>query len=113
MSIKVKTMIRILIGVFLLASCAGTAMATDKVVTQDGVVLAHPEVPRITAKELKKLIDEKADIVIVDTRDSLSYETGHIPGAINIYYDPNGDPMTREMTLVALPANKLIVFYCP
>ena len=109
-------MIRILIGMFLLVSCTGAAMATDKqdkTVTEDGVVLAHPEVPRITAEALKKLIDEKADIVIVDTRDSLSYETGHIPGAINIYYDPNGDPMTREMTLVALPANKLIVLYCP
>ena len=109
-------MLRIFIGMFLLVTCAGTAMATDKqdkAVTEDGVVLAHPEVPRITAEALKKLIDEKADIVIVDTRDSLSYETGHIPGAINIYYDPNGDPMTREMTLVALPANKLIVLYCP
>jgi len=106
-------MIRIFLGIFILVSCMNTSMAADKIVTEDGVVLAHPEVPRITAEELKKLIDEDADIVIVDTRDSLSYEYGHIPGAINIYYDPNGDPMNREMTLVALPADKLIVLYCP
>lgn len=106
-------MIRIFLGIFILASCMNTSMAADKIVTEDGVVLAHPEVPRITAEELKKLIDGNSDIVIVDTRDSLSYEYGHIPGAINIYYDPNGDPMTREMTLVALPADKLIVLYCP
>lgn len=75
--------------------------------------LPHPEVPRIEPQELRRQIDEKADIVIVDTRDSLSYDTSHIPGAINIYYDPNGDPMNREMMLVALPMNKLVVLYCP
>ena len=106
-------MIRTFLAVIILASFMQSSMAADKVVTEDGVVLAHPEVARITAEELKKLIDQKADIVIVDTRDSLSYETGHIPGAVNIYYDPNGDPMNREMTLVALPADKLIVLYCP
>lgn len=75
--------------------------------------LPHPEVARIEPRELKGLIDEKAPVIIVDTRDSLSYETSHIPGAINIYYDPNGDPVTREMMLVALPMDKLVVLYCP
>jgi len=105
---------QILLATFLLSSITATAVAAaEKVVTEDGVVLAHPEVQRITVDELKKLIDDKADIVIVDTRDSTSYDYGHIPGAINIYYDPNGDPATREMTLVALPSDKLIAFYCP
>ncbi len=104
---------RILMAMFMAVALSQSAMAEDKVVTEDGVVLAHPEVPRITAEELKQLVDSKADIVIVDTRDSLSYSYGHIPGAINIYYDPNGDPTTREMTLVALPADKLIALYCP
>jgi rhodanese-related sulfurtransferase len=78
-----------------------------------GGVLAHPEVERISSEELKQLIDEDVDIVIVDSRDGLSYEYGHIEGAINIYYDPTGDPAIRAMTLVALPADKLIVLYCP
>ena len=106
-------MIRILMGMFILMSLTNTAAAADKVVTDDGAALPNPGISRISAEQLKKLIDEKSDIVIVDTRDSLSYEYGHIPGAINIYYDPNGDPATREMTLVALPADKLIVLYCP
>ena len=88
-------------------------MAADKTATENGAAIPNPQISRITAEELKKLIDEKSDIVIVDTRDSLSYDYGHIPGAVNIYYDPNGDPMNREMTLVALPADKLIVLYCP
>jgi predicted sulfurtransferase len=105
--------IRLIIALSLIFSWSHSAVAEDQVVTEDGVVLAHPEVPRITVDELKQLIEDQADIVIVDTRDSVSYDYGHIPGAINIYYDPNGDPMNREMTLVALPADKLIVFYCP
>ncbi len=75
-------------------------------------VLAHPEVPRITAEALKQLLDERADVVIVDTRDRLSYDSGHIPGAIHIPYDPTGDRMTRAMTLAALPPDRLIVLYC-
>lgn len=79
----------------------------------DTETLPHPEVARIEPKELKRLIDDKAPVVIVDTRDSLSYDTGHVPGAVNIQYDPTGDPASREMMLVALPMDKLVVLYCP
>lgn len=77
---------------------------------KDEVVL--PNIPRITVEELKQLIDKGADLVAVDVRDSGSYEAGHIKGAINIYYDPTSDPMDRQMMLIALPMNKLIVTYC-
>jgi len=77
---------------------------------KDEVVL--PNLPRITAEELKQLIDKGADLVAVDVRDSGSYDAGHIKGAVNIYYDPTTDPMDRQMMLVALPMDKLIVTYC-
>lgn len=70
------------------------------------------EVPRITCEELKQLIDKGEKLVVVDTRGSGSYDTEHIKGAINISYDPSGDPMEREMTLTALPMDKLTVLYC-
>ncbi len=74
--------------------------------------IPFPNMPRISAEELKKMIDEEADIIIVDTRDSGSYQFGHIKGAVNIYFDPTGDPMNRQMTLIALPMDKLVVTYC-
>jgi len=80
---------------------------------EEEVALPHPEVARIDAEELRDMLDNKADVVVVDTRDGLSYEDGHIPSAINVYYDPIADPSTREMTLVALPMNRQIVIYCP
>ncbi len=71
-----------------------------------------PDLPRISVEELKDMVDKKADIVIVDTRDGGSYAAGHIKGAINIYYDVTSDPMQRQMMLIALPMDKLIVTYC-
>ena len=71
-----------------------------------------PNIPRITAEELRQMIDKGADLVAVDTRDSGSYDAGHIKGAINIYYNPTADPTERQMMLVALPMDKLVVTYC-
>jgi rhodanese-related sulfurtransferase len=71
-----------------------------------------PNLPRVKVEELKQMIDKGADLVVVDTRDSGSYSAGHIKGAVNIYYDPTSDPMNRQMMLMALPMNKLIVTYC-
>lgn len=76
----------------------------------ENVVL--PNLPRITAEELKEMIDKGADLVTLDVRDIGSYEAGHIKGAVNIYYDPTSDPTERQMMLMALPMDKLIVTYC-
>jgi rhodanese-related sulfurtransferase len=76
------------------------------------VTLTHPEVPRITALEVKQLIAKKADIVIIDTQPAENYEMWHIPTAVNVPYISTGNPTDREMMLVALPMDKLIVIYC-
>jgi rhodanese-related sulfurtransferase len=71
-----------------------------------------PQVPRITAEEVQRLIKEKGNVVLVDTDDSESYSDEHIKGAVNVAYDPTADPTAQDQTLSALPGNKLIVFYC-
>lgn len=70
------------------------------------------EVPRITCEALKQLIDKGEKVVIIDTRKNSAYNAEHIEGAVNIYYNPAGDPVEREMILSALPGDKLLVFYC-
>jgi 3-mercaptopyruvate sulfurtransferase SseA len=72
---------------------------------------AHPELSRIKAKELKQLMDKKSEIILIDSRDSGKYNSGHIEGAVNIHFDPSGDPNVRNMTLMALPMDKLIIIY--
>jgi rhodanese-related sulfurtransferase len=99
---KTKAFVSLLLLMSLISSVC--AFAAEKVV--------FPELPRITAEELKALIDKGGDFVAVDTRDNGSYNAGHIKGAVNITYDPNADPMDRQMMLIGLPMDKLIVTYC-
>ena len=68
--------------------------------------------PRITCEELRQMIGKGENVVIVDTRQSSGYNAERIKGAINIYYDPSGYQMDRDMMLAALPVNTLTVFYC-
>jgi rhodanese-related sulfurtransferase len=70
------------------------------------------DVPRITCEDLKQLFDSGEGVVVIDTRDSGSYGRDHIKGAINIYYNPAGDPIERELPFMALPGDRLLVFYC-
>jgi rhodanese-related sulfurtransferase len=61
----------------------------------------------ISAKDLKKLIDEKSkDIVIVDTAADLLFEEHHIPGAVNL---PFGPALPQPLTL---SRTKTLVIYC-
>ncbi len=116
---KIGVILTLLVGLSLAlpmpdASAARSARIPngEPVPQAEGAEVAHPEVSRITAEELKQLLDKKGEYVLVDTRDSYSYDYGHIKGAVNIYYDPTGDPLTREMMLIALPMDKLIIPYC-
>ncbi len=72
----------------------------------------HPEVARIPAAELAQLLEKKADIILVDTQSADGYEMWHIPSAINIPYVPTEDPTKRQLMLMDLPTEKLIVIYC-
>ena len=69
----------------------------------------------ITCEELKQMMDEGADLVLVDTRLESSYKRDpRIKGAINIP-DTALTPMTEqviEIKLMELAWEKTIVFYC-
>ena len=65
--------------------------------------------PAVSADWVKKQIDKKADLVLVDSRPKRKkYDKGHIPMAISI-----PDSQFAKMT-AKLPADKnaLLIFYC-
>ena len=64
------------------------------------------EIQRITPEDLKKLIESKADIVIVDNQPKEVYDTGHILTAVNFPW------AVKISGPVNLPGNKLLIFYC-
>jgi rhodanese-related sulfurtransferase len=69
-------------------------------------------VPRMTCEELKQLMDKGEKIAVIDIRKSDSYNVQHIKGAINICYDPLGDPQERVVRFSVLPPDTPLVLYC-
>jgi rhodanese-related sulfurtransferase len=68
-------------------------------------IAVKADVPRVTAPELKALMD-KGEAVAIDVRGSVPYELGHIQGAVWL---PLGLIAQR---FGELPQDKLIVAYC-
>jgi sulfur-carrier protein adenylyltransferase/sulfurtransferase len=69
---------------------------------------ADDEIPRLTLEELKKMIDEKVEVTIIDVQPLNIYEKGHIKGAISI-------PWKSQLALEdvwAIPSGIPIVTYC-
>jgi rhodanese-related sulfurtransferase len=64
--------------------------------------------PGVSAAYVKKLIDKKADAVIIDARPARKFEKAHVPTAINI------SDREFEDKLSMLPKDKAIelVYYC-
>ena len=60
------------------------------------------------------MLDRGDSMVLVDTRSPASFKLQRLPGAINIPNSPES-PVTETWitsTLLGLPRDKLIVFYC-
>ena len=69
-------------------------------------IASAQEVQSIKPEELKKLIESKADIVVVDNQPKGAYDMGHIPGAVNF-------PWAMQIKVpVNLPRNKVLILYC-
>ena len=62
----------------------------------------------ITVDELKKMLDNKTKMVLVDARTGMEYAQGHIPTSINI----PPDKLTTIAALLPKTKNTLLVIYC-
>jgi len=101
------------------ASTTATPTPTQTGTTQSGVVpppsilmrqgFLLPELPRISAEDLKVIYDNRDPLVLVDVRDRPQYDSGYIPGARNIPNEPEADSLSK---LKQLPKDRLIVLYC-
>ena len=69
----------------------------------------EPELPRISAEELKVIYDNRDPLIIIDVRPKDLFDTGYIPGARNIPNLPEADSLNK---LTQLAKDKLIVLYC-
>jgi 3-mercaptopyruvate sulfurtransferase SseA len=123
---KLFLIIVLIVAILLIASCGGTteqattpttvttATTTDipgppsseELAAQDFVL---PDLPRITCEQLKQKIDSGEPLVVVDTRLGLFFKGGHIPQSVNIPFQLIDE---QTASLLALPKDKPIIFYC-
>ena len=75
---------------------------TDKATTP----ATAADVPRISLQDLRKLLDQGANVTVVDTRSAGEYAAGHIPGSLHIPYAET-EARYREIS-----ATSQIVLYC-
>lgn len=66
------------------------------------------EIPRLAIEDLKKMVDDKVEVTIIDVQPLNIYEKGHIKGAISI---PWKSQLALEDVWV-IPSGIPIVTYC-
>jgi rhodanese-related sulfurtransferase len=69
---------------------------------------AREEVPRISIKKLKDMIDKEVEVTIIDVQPKAIYKKGHIKGAVSI-------PWKSQLVLEdvwSIPGGVPIVIYC-
>lgn len=114
----------VVVGVAFLA-VAGAAWAADKELENEKIAVKFArEVERggykvVTTQELKSWIDQKKDMLIVDTMPESNFKKQHIPGAVNfeIQRHPEMTQMSNKMQadlqkLLGSNKDQTIVFYC-
>lgn len=98
-----------------LAFMSSAVMAADLPVKTDSSYLSPEKVAGATTVDAAKAYELwKARAWFVDPRKPVEYEEGHIPGAVNIEYDPGmpDQPLTPASLEAEVPKNEAVVFYC-
>ncbi len=77
-----------IIFIFVLAvigpSLAQRAPAGPPPVVKEMVAKAKKSVKKVSAADVKAMIDKKDKVILLDVRDPQEFAAGHLPGAINI-----------------------------
>jgi rhodanese-related sulfurtransferase len=96
-----------LVAIFFVLYSASFVYAVDK--TPEQVVReAKSAISEVSTDEVRKMIDNRENIILLDVRDSEEYETGHIPSAINI----SRGSLDFKAHLVIPDKSAKIVVYC-
>jgi 3-mercaptopyruvate sulfurtransferase SseA len=85
-----KRMLVGLVMVFFALSMVGTALAQQAApagpppIVKDMVAKAKSSVQKVSAADVKAMIDKKDKAIYLDVRDPGEFAAGHLPGAMNI-----------------------------
>lgn len=81
--------------------------------SKDAIHFFEEEMRYITVPyAVKRAIDEKEPITIIDVRSAKDYAAGHIPGAINIPYEKYNSFRGKETNFPGLSKDRYNYIYC-
>jgi rhodanese-related sulfurtransferase/predicted double-glycine peptidase len=66
--------------------------------------------PRVTIDDLKTMIEERPNIVLIDARYAQDYQAGHIPDAISIPVNSTTSEIRQKAK--GLPSRSSVIVYC-
>jgi rhodanese-related sulfurtransferase len=89
-------------------ACATQNMGGNVRTSDQLVKEAKASIKEVSVDDVKKMIDNKEKIIILDVRDKEEFETGYIPGAINL---SRGMLEFKISTLIP-DKNATIIVYC-
>ncbi len=87
-------------AIFMVAGCL------TLILLMGSTLASAANVSKVKPEELKKLIESKADVIVVDAQPKGAYDVGHIPGAVNLPWVPQIKSPGK------LPKNKDLILYC-
>lgn len=83
-----------------------TAKASAQIASATTIPSRPQQISTITPQQLKELLDRPDKPPVFDARPKLSYDEGHLPGAISL-------PLTElEKRMSEVPKDRIVVFYC-
>ena len=80
MTRKLSVLFSVVAAVFLFACAARIADKTPAQLVNE----AKAQIKEVSIQDVKRMIDAKEKVIILDIRDSEEYEGEHLPGAINM-----------------------------
>lgn len=85
----------------------GYARAIDKTPEQM-VQEAKAQIKEVSIADVKKMIDARENVIILDVRDKQEFDEGRIPGAINI----SRGMLEFKVAMIIPDKNARIIVYC-
>lgn len=98
----------ILAFALLLSICGCSNTVTNEPDSQN-VETVKVAFQQITAEKAKQMMDEHADVLILDVREQSEYDAGHIPGAVLL---PVGSINEKSAAAVILEKDTVTLVYC-
>jgi len=75
-----------------------------------GIPASSHDIPLVTVKELKEMIDRGAEVIVVDNRPKTEFDKQHVPKTMSLPWDMDlSEEIAQKMPK---DKNKLIVTYC-